>query len=148
MSDQVPMPNKYIINKSQFPMTNDQSNSNIQNPKQKYNLEERTTKFAEKVIDFLKQLPKNTITLPLINQLIRAGTSIGANYSEANEASSKKDFINKISIAKKECNETKYWLKIIAHAIPKFSSKAQILWREAQELNLILAAIIRNAKKN
>ena len=127
-------------------MSNDQSNPNSQNPKQKFDLEERTVKFSEQIIDFSKKFPYSPITKPLISQLIRAGTSIGANYSEADEASSKKDFINKISIAKKETKETKYWLRVIAHTLPEFKPEARNLWQEAQELNLILAAIIRSTK--
>ena len=89
----------------------------------------------------------NTITRPIISQLIRAGTSIGANYSEADEANSKRDFIHKIGIAKKETKETKYWLRLIAHTLPEVKVDARKLWSEAQELNLIFAAIIRNSRK-
>ena len=64
--------------------------------KKKYDLEERTAKFSERIIDLCKKAPKNAVTLPIISQLVRAGTSIGANYHEANGASSKKDFKNKI----------------------------------------------------
>ena len=85
---------------------------------------------------------------PIINQLIRAGTSIGANYCEADEASSKKDFLNKVFIAKKETKETKYWLRIIAHTVADTKPAATELWKEANELNLIFAAIIRNTKAN
>jgi len=127
-------------------MTNDQSNPNSENPKQKYDLEDRTTKFAKEIINFSVKIPKNPITNPLISQLIRSGTSIGANYCEADEASSKKDFANKISISKKETKETRYWLKIISHTVPELNSESDRLWREAQELNLIFAAIIRNCK--
>ena len=128
-------------------MNNNQSNSNSQNPKQKYDLEDRTLKFSEGIIDFTKKLPQNLITKPLINQLIRSGTSIGANYCEADEANSKKDFINKIAIAKKETKETKYWLRVIAYTLPESKETTRKLWKEAQELNLILAAIIRNSNK-
>ncbi|MBI2630991.1 four helix bundle protein [Candidatus Nomurabacteria bacterium] len=122
-------------------MSNDQESS-----KKKYDLEERTARYAEMIVDFSKKLPHDTITKPLINQIIRSGTSIGANYSEADEASSKKDFINKICIANKEAKETKYWLRIISHALPQHEDEARNLWREAQELNLILAAIVRNSR--
>ena len=125
-------------------MTNETSNPNTQ---KEYDLEDRTIKFSEEVIDFAKKLPQNSITKPLISQLVRSGTSIGANYCEADEANSKKDFINKIAIAKKETKETKYWLRVIAHTIPDFKSIARNLWKEAQELNLILAAIIRSSNK-
>ena len=127
-------------------MTNVQPNSNSQNPK-KYDLAERTTKFSKDIIDFLKKVPENSVTKPLINQLVKAGTSIGANYCEADEASSKKDFINKVCISKKETKETKYWLQLIAHTLPNFKDEARILWKEAQELNLILVTIIKRCKE-
>jgi four helix bundle protein len=73
-----------------------------------YDLEERTAKFGERIIIFCKGLSQDAITKPLINQLIRSGTSIGANYMEANCAVSKKDFNNKIHICKKESQETKH----------------------------------------
>jgi len=128
-------------------MANDQLSPNSQISKQNYDLEERTIKFGKAIIDFSNKIPKNSITNPLINQLVRAGTSIGANYCEADEAVSKKDFINKIAIAKKEAKETKYWLRIMAHAISDSELEAKRLWQEAQELNLILAAIIRKCTK-
>lgn len=128
-------------------MTNDQSNPNLKNPKRTYDLEERTAVFAERVIDFSRKIPRNAISIPLVSQFVRAGTSIGANYCEADDASSKKDFVNKISIANKETKEAKYWLRIIAHAAPELKGEARELWKEAQELNLIFSAIIRNTKK-
>lgn len=80
----------------------------------KYNLELRTIKFSEEIITFAKKLKRDIINIPLISQLIRSATSIGANYCEANGASSKKDFKNKIYTCKKEAKETKYWLQLIA----------------------------------
>ncbi|MDD4901094.1 MAG: four helix bundle protein [Patescibacteria group bacterium] len=127
-------------------MTNDQLSSNDLNHKQKYDLLERTIKYAEIIIDFSRKMPRDVISLPLINQLVRAGTSIGANYHEADEACSKKDFINKITIAKKEAKESQYWLRVIAHALPQNRNEASRLWQEAHELNLIFAAIIRKVK--
>ena len=132
---------------AQTPMTNDQSIPNDQMSKSNYDLEERTLLFSEKLIDFCKNIKHNTITIPLMSQIIRSGTSIGANYCEADEASSKKDFINKICIAKKETKETKYWLRIIAHTVPEQKDIARILWKEAQELNLIFASIIRSSRR-
>lgn len=76
--------------------------------KQGFDLEERTAKFGEAVIGFCKATEQNNITKPIVNQLIRSSTSIGANYMEANGASSKKDFRNKIFICKKEAQETKH----------------------------------------
>jgi len=116
------------------------------NAVKRFNLEERVIKFSNSITDFCNSLPKNLITKPLISQLVRSGTSIGANYSEATECDSKKDFISKISIAKKEAKETRYWLRIIVHSLPKFKSEARVLWKEAQELNLIFASIIRRTK--
>lgn len=126
-------------------MTNAQLNPNFQNPK-KYDLEDRTMKFSKDIIDFVRKIPESSITKPLIGQLIRSGTSVGANYCEADEASSKKDFINKLCISKKELKETKYWLELIAHNNPILTEEVRLLWKEAHELNLILATIIRKCK--
>ena len=106
-----------------------------------YNLEERTTAFAEGVIDLCKRAIKNPIAAPIINQLVRAGTSIGANYSEATGASSKKDFTNKVFISKKEAIETKYWLRLLAKADTAIANDCRNLWKEAQELTLIFSKI-------
>jgi four helix bundle protein len=110
-----------------------------------YDLEERSGKYGEAVIVFCKGLRMDEFNKPLINQLIRSATSIGANYMEANEASSTKDFINKIRISQKEANETKHWMRMIAAANPDKVVKCRVLWQEAHELTLILATISRNA---
>lgn len=112
-----------------------------------YNLEERTTKFSEDVIEFLKTLKKDTINAPLINQLVRSATSVGANYFEANGASSQKDFKNKISICKKEARETKYWLQLIAKSNPDKKTECRKFWQEAHELTLIFSKIIITINK-
>ena len=108
----------------------------------KYDLEERTAKFGEEIIKFAKKIPENSVTRPLISQLVRAGTSIGANYCEADDAESRKDFIHKIGISKKEAREVKHWLRIIVVAVPEPKEEARRLWAEAKELNLILNDII------
>jgi len=82
-----------------------------------YDLEERTAKFAENIVLFAKTIKRNAVNLPLVNQLVKSATSIGANYMEANGASSKRDFKNKISICKKEARETKYWLGLLVKQI-------------------------------
>ena len=110
--------------------------------KTNYNLEERTKKFAENIIKFAKKIPKTVINLPMIGQLINAGTSVGANYHEANGASSKKDFKNKIYICKKEAKETKYWLELIIIANPELKEEGLILIQESHELILIFSKII------
>ena len=116
----------------------------VQNPKvKKYDLEERTAKFGENVIELAKILPKNTINNTLISQVVRSATSIGANYCEADGAESGKDFRHKIAVCKKEAKETKHWLRMIAKANPESSEKIRLLWKEAQELTLILSSILR-----
>jgi four helix bundle protein len=114
--------------------------------KKAYDLEERTAKFGEAIVLFTKSIPPGPVTFPLIGQLVRSGTSVGANYCEADEAGSKKDFRHKISICKKEARETKHWLRMIAAAVPELRPKAVPLWKEAQELNLIFAAVFRNTQ--
>ena len=74
----------------------------------KYDLEERTAKFGEKIVKFANKIPKTPVTIPLIKQLVKAGTSVGANYCEADDAESKKDFQHKIGICKKEARESKH----------------------------------------
>ena len=114
------------------------------NSERVYNLEERTAEFGEAVIAFAKQLPANPVMLPLIGQIVRSGTSVGANYCEADDAESKKDFRHKIGLCKKEARETKHWLRMIAAAEPNAKAAARTLWQEAKELHLIFAAILRS----
>lgn len=110
----------------------------------KFDLEERTAKFSERIIGFLKAIKKDIVNESIIKQLIRSATSIGANYCEANNASSKNDFRNKIYICKKESNETKYWLRVITSANFELKEDARKLWQEAQELNLIFQKIVNS----
>jgi four helix bundle protein len=111
-----------------------------------YDLEERTAKFGEEVIKFARKIPKDEITRPIISQLIRAGTSVGANYCEADDAETGKDFRHKIGICKKESRETKHWLRMMITACPNLESEIKILWQEAKELNLIFNAIVNKLK--
>lgn len=115
-------------------------------PNHKYDLEERTAKFSEKIIELCKKVPKDVITSPIINQLVKSGTSIGANYCEANGGSSKKDFKNKIFICKKESKETKYWLRILAKSVEGLKEECGELSGEVQELILIFSKIAANTK--
>ena len=125
-----------------------QMSNEIQNPNDKtYDLEERTAIFGEDVIEFAKKLRKNDINRPLINQIIRSATSIGANYMEADGAESKKDFRHKIALCKKEAKETKHWLRMIAKADPSEKDVCRKLWHEAQELTLIFSSIILSSGK-
>ncbi len=109
----------------------------------KYDLADRTTNFGKAVISFCLKVPKSAITTPLLSQLVRAGTSVGANYAEADDAVSKKEFRNKVGTCKKEARETKYWLEMIVTADPNSKAEARKLWQEAKELHLIFAAIWR-----
>lgn len=112
-----------------------------------YDLEDRTAKFGESIIDFCRSVKRDVITKPIISQLIRSGTSIGANYMEANAACSKLDFRNKIFICKKEAQETKHWLRMIARCIPDNTDSIRLLWKECQELTLIFQKITSALKK-
>jgi four helix bundle protein len=111
-----------------------------------YDLEERTAKFGEEIIRFCKNLKQDSINRPIINQIVRSSTSIGANYMEANAASSKKDFKNKIYICKKETQETKHWLRMMAQCEPRKKDALVKLWKECQELTLIFGKIVSKLK--
>jgi len=121
-------------------MFNQTTNNKFQ---KKFDLAERTSKFGMQVIAFSKEIPVSHITKPIISQFVRSGTSVGANYYEAEEASSKKDFRNKISIAKKEAKETMYWLEMIIKAEPQLKDKARLIWKESHELVLIFSSIMK-----
>lgn len=99
--------------------------------------------FGEAIIKFAKRVPRNEVTIPLIGQVVRSATSIGANYCEADDAVSKKEFRHKIGTCKKEARETKHWLRMIVPAEDEMRSSARPLWQEAKELHLIFAAIFR-----
>ncbi|OGI15020.1 MAG: four helix bundle protein [Candidatus Moranbacteria bacterium RIFCSPHIGHO2_12_FULL_54_9] len=114
--------------------------------KKVYDLEERTAKFSENIIQLIKKIPKNDITKPIINQLIRSGTSIGANYCEADCAESRKDFEHKIGICKKEAKETRYWIRVMAEASPEMKEALKVLWKETNELHLIFIAIVKKSR--
>ena len=124
-------------------MINQTLNSNIQ---PKYDLIERTALFGENILDFAKLIERSPINNPLINQIVRSGTSVGANYSEANESNSKKDFLHKISLAKKEAKETSHCLRMIIKANPSLEKQAKPLQKEAHELVLIFSSIVRKGK--
>ena len=113
----------------------------------KYDLEERTAKFGENIILFCKALKQDAITRPIITQLVRSSTSIGANYMEANGASSKADFRNKIYICRKETQETKHWLRMLTKCFPDKENKIKVYWKEAQELTLIFSKITSTLKR-
>ena len=117
----------------------------IQNSK-RYDLEERTLKFAERVRDFIKKLSKTTGNLEDSKQVIRSSGSIGANYIEANESLSKKDFVMRIRICRKEAKESRYWLLLIdINNNQELENERQKLIKEATELMMIFSSIMRKS---
>lgn len=115
-------------------------------PSSKYDLEDRTAKFGEGCIKFCKKVHLSPITSPLINQLVKCGTSVGANYCEADDAESKQDFKHKIGICKKESREAKHFIRMLVIAVPELKEEAKKLWLEAKELNLIFNSIYIKVK--
>jgi four helix bundle protein len=116
------------------------------NNKRVYDLEERTAHFGEAVIDFAKAIPQNAVTNRIVNQLVGAATSVGANYVEADDAVSKKEFLKSIGTCKKEAREAKHFLRMAVRAVPKLKPEARKLWLEARELHLIFSKIWRSGK--
>jgi four helix bundle protein len=125
-------------------MTNQIPNSN----NKIFKLEERTAIFGGNIIKFIKTLKQDLINKPILSQLIRSATSVGANYCEADGAESKKDFQHKIGICKKECKETKHWLRMLSVSNPESKQRCRDLWKEVHELTLIFSKIINNSKAN
>ncbi|MCG2697961.1 four helix bundle protein [Candidatus Parcubacteria bacterium] len=111
-----------------------------------FDLEERTAKFAEEIIKLVKKIKVSPVNIKIITQIVGSGGSIGANYCEATEAESKRDFIHKISIAKKEIKETRHWLRLLAKSNPEIINELRVLWQEAQELLLIFSKSIQTTK--
>ena len=114
--------------------------------KRAYDLEERTAVFGETVIDFAKSIPQNPVTNRIIAQLVGAATSVGANYVEADDAVSKKEFLRNIGTCRKEARETKHFLRMAVRAVPELKPRARKLWMEARELHLIFSKIRRSGK--
>ena len=115
--------------------------------KPRYDLEERTARFGEAIIDFAKKMPVGPLTERIISQLIGAATSVGANYDEADDAVSKKEFLKCIGTCKKEARESKHFLRLAARAVPELKFEARELWLEAKALHLIFSKIWRSGKK-
>ena len=116
----------------------------IQNPKQ-YDLEERTFLFARKVREFVRKLPKTISNIEDCSQLIRASGSQAANYIEANEALSKKDFLLRVRISKKETKESRLWLRLTEPKPEEENEQARLI-AEANELMRIFGSILEKAK--
>ncbi len=113
----------------------------IPTTKRKFDLEDRTLAFAKGVIQLCKKVDHSAINRELISQLVRASGLIGANYREANEALSKKDFSHRIKIARKEAKEAGYWLQLLEEAQPTLDGEVSQLQRESVELRKILSSI-------
>jgi four helix bundle protein len=111
----------------------------------KFDLEDRTAKFSEQIIAYAQKIPRGPVNDPVIRQLVKSATSVGANYCEADDACSKKDFHHKIGICRKEARETKYWLRMVAKAHPDGKCEARHLWSEARQLHLIFAKIFKSS---
>ena len=109
-------------------------------------LEERTARFGEAVIDFARAIQQDPVTNRLISQLVGAATSVGANYVEADDAVSKKEFLKSIGTCRKEARETKHFLRMAVRALPELKTQARKLWMEARELHLIFSKIWRSGK--
>ncbi|MBI5149490.1 MAG: four helix bundle protein [Candidatus Omnitrophica bacterium] len=121
-------------------------NHNIQNSKQ-YDLEDRTLAFAREVRSFIKEIPRTIANIEDAKQLSRASGSVGANYIEANESLSKKDFVMRVKISRKESKESRFWLSLIDTANnSKLQDKCHGLIQEAKELMMIFSAIMRNSQ--
>ena len=118
----------------------------IQSTKQ-YDLEERTLAFAKEVRLFVKKLPKTIGNIEDGKQLVRSSGSVGANYIEANESLSKKDFIMRVKICRKEAKETRYWLSLLDITnSPEMEDTRAVLWNESKELMMIFGSIIRKSE--
>ncbi len=117
-----------------------------QNPKQ-YDLEERTLNFTKQTIEFTNKISKTIANIEIIKQLIRAAGSIGANYIEANESLSRKDFVMRIKICRKEAKEVRYWLKLLTANSELFEKEREKFIQEATELMKIFGAILEKSKK-
>lgn len=113
-----------------------------QYPKSYFDLEERTGTFGENIIFLAKLVPDRTVNHIIINQLVRSGTSVGANYMEADGGASQRDFRNKIAICRKESKETKHWLRMLAKSHPLLKGNCRKLWQEAHELTCIFSKIL------
>ena len=112
-----------------------------------YDLEERTALFGEAIVRFGLTIPRGPVTNRLIDQLVGAGTSVGANYCEADDAYSRNEFRKNIGICKKEARETKFQLRMVVTAVPQLKPEARKVWQEAKELHLIFAAILRRTPR-
>ena len=131
-------PKPEILNSKQTQM------SKIQNSKV-YDLRDRTLRFAKRIRDYVKNLPKTLSNIEDAKQLIKASGSVGANYIEAEEALSKKDFVMRIKISRKEAKESGYWLQLTEPKDEQIVEKQELI-KEATELMKIFGSIVEKSK--
>lgn len=110
-----------------------------------FDLEKRTAAFGESVIEFCQTVGRTAITKPLISQLVRSACRVGADYCEADESATKREFRYRISLCRREARETKHWLRMLVAASKESAETARVLWKEADELTRIFAAIYPNS---
>jgi four helix bundle protein len=140
------MKSKTINTKSEARNSKQIQSTKIQNSKQ-YDLEERTFLFAKNARDFVRKLPKTISNIEDGKQLIKASGSVGGNYIEANEALSKKDFVMRIKICRKEAKESRYWLRLIdVQGEQQLEREQRDLQQEATELMNIFGSILHKSE--
>lgn len=124
-----------------------QNDKQLQKPKPVYDLEERTFRFAKSVRLFIKTLPNTLANIEDGKQAVKASGSVGANYREANESLSKKDFMMRIKICRKEAKESAYWLRLIheTNSLKKVNDSKELI-QEADELKRIFSSILQKSK--
>lgn len=118
----------------------------VAEPRVSYDLEERTYRYARRVIALSRRLPHDLANREVLRQLVRAAGSVGANYIEANEGLSRKDFRMRIKICRKEAKESRYWLRLLRVPTEKEAQEQSALIQEATELTLIFGAILQKTK--
>jgi len=120
----------------------------MQNEKEKFKKDfiRRLINFSINILKFCEKMRSRSILWPIIDQLIRSATSIGANVVEAKSSSSKRDYIHFFEIALKSANETKYWLILIKESMPEFKAEAESLLKEADEISKIIASSVLTLK--
>jgi four helix bundle protein len=111
-------------------------------------IQQRTFEFAKRIVNLVDRLPRTLAATEIGRQMLRSGTSVGANMQEADAAESRSDFIHKVSIALKEARETRYWLALVDATILSNDPEVQAQLQESTELTKILFTIIANARKN
>jgi four helix bundle protein len=142
--EQIRNPNTEILNKFQ---TSKQKKMSETEKAKRYDLEDRTFAFAEKVRSLVEKAPKTISNIEDCKQLVRSSGSVGANYIEANEALSKKDFVMRIKICRKEAKESAFWLRLLrVESGSKLDDERDCLVQEARELTSIFGAILRKSE--